>query len=253
MNFRCVQCGHHIKSLYVQYSPGNIRLMKCQNCRAVADEYIECEIMILLIDLILHKAKAYRHLFYNMFDPEAMNFEVHSFYYVTISCLKSSLLITLIIFLLQGLTWKLTFGFLVLDAYRISILIANNEESGSDPSLASLIYGCGKILLDAFVGNLLFISILLLGTRSLLNMSSKVSSYKNTWLAILASSYLKLFLIAMMVWEFPSSVIFIIDIFVLSSNTLALNVMSESAMGKCFGVCLCAHAVKFLVSLALNI
>ncbi|KAL9993919.1 putative Arv1 protein [Helianthus debilis subsp. tardiflorus] len=90
MNFRCVQCGHHIKSLYVQYSPGNIRLMKCQNCRAVADEYIECEIMILLIDLILHKAKAYRHLFYNMFDPKAMNFE--------------------------GLMWKSTFGFLILDA-----------------------------------------------------------------------------------------------------------------------------------------
>ncbi|KAI7742812.1 hypothetical protein M8C21_005652 [Ambrosia artemisiifolia] len=216
MNFRCVQCGHHIKSLYVQYSPGNIRLMKCQNCGAVADEYIECEIMILLIDLILHKAKAYRHLFYNMFDPKAMNFE--------------------------GLTWKLTFGFLILDAY-----------SGSYPSLALLVWGCGKVLLDAFVGNLLFICILLLGTRSLLHMSSEVSKYKNVWLAILASSYLKLFLIAMMVWEFPSSVIFIIDIFVLSSNTLALNVISESAMSKCFGVCLCAHAVKFLVSLALNI
>ncbi|KAI3793613.1 hypothetical protein L1987_36233 [Smallanthus sonchifolius] len=227
MNFRCVQCGHHIKSLYVQYSPGNIRLMKCQNCRAVADEYIECEIMILLIDLILHKAKAYRHLFYNKFDPEAMNFE--------------------------RLMLKLTFGFLVIDAYRISILLANNEDSDSNPSLASLIWGCGKILLDAFVGNLLFISILLFGTRSLLNMSSEVSKYKNIWLAILASSYLKLFLLAMMVWEFPSSVIFIIDIFVLSSNTLALNVMSESAMGKCFGVCLCAHVVKFLISLALNI
>ncbi|KAF5770400.1 putative Arv1 protein [Helianthus annuus] len=227
MNFRCVQCGHHIKSLYVQYSPGNIRLMKCQNCRAVADEYIECEIMILLIDLILHKAKAYRHLFYNMFDPKAMNFE--------------------------GLMWKLTFWFLILDAYRISILLANSGYSASYPSLALLIWGCGKILLDAFVGNLLFISILLLGTRSLLNAFSEVSRYKNIWLAILASSYLKLFLIAMMVWEFPSSVIFIIDIFVLSSNTLALNVISESAMSKCFGVCLCAHAVKFLVSLALNI
>ncbi|PWA42222.1 arv1-like protein [Artemisia annua] len=227
MNYRCVQCGHHIKTLYVQYSPGNIRLMKCQSCGAVADEYIECEIMILLIDLILHKAKAYRHLFYNMFDREAINFE--------------------------GLMWKLTFGFLLLDAYRISILVTNEEGWVLDPSLTSLIWGCGKILLDTLVGNLLFISILLLGTRSLLNMSSEVSGYKNVWLAILASSYLKLFLITMMVWEFPSSVIFILDIFVLSSNTLALHVMSESAMGKCFGVCFCGHFVKFVVSLALNI
>ncbi|GJV88477.1 protein arv1 homolog isoform X1 [Tanacetum coccineum] len=167
--------------------------MKCQSCGAVADEYIECEIMILLIDLILHKAKAYRHLFYNMFDRQAINFE--------------------------GLMWKLTFGFLLLDAFT--------SEGGwdLDPSLTSLIWGCGKILLDTLVGNLLFISILLLGTRSLLSMSSEVSGFKNVWLAILASSYLKLFLVTMMVWEFPSSVIFILDIFVLSSNTLALHVI----------------------------
>ncbi|KAI3721620.1 hypothetical protein L2E82_32637 [Cichorium intybus] len=201
--------------------------MKCQNCRAVADEYIECEIMILLIDLILHKAKAYRHLFYNMFDLEAINFE--------------------------GLMWKLTFGFLLLDTYRISILCTNEEAWGSDTSLASFIWGCGKILLDAIVGNLVFVGILFLGTRWLLNMSSQVSGYKNVWLAILASSYLKLFLLTMMVWEFPPLVIIIIDIFVLSSNTLALKVMSESAMAKCFGVCFCSHAVKFLISLALNI
>nr|XP_043632339.1 protein ARV 2-like [Erigeron canadensis]XP_043632340.1 protein ARV 2-like [Erigeron canadensis] len=227
MRYRCVQCGHYLETLYVQYSPGNIRLMKCQNCRAVADEYIECEIMILLIDLILHKAKAYRHLFYNMFDREAMNFE--------------------------GLMWKLTFGFLLLDAYRISILITNEEGWGANPGLDSLIWAGGKILLDTIVGNILFTGILLFGTKSLLNVSSEASSYKDIWLGILASSYLKLFLIAMMVWEFPSSVIFIIDIFVLSSNTLALKVMSESAMGKCFGVCLCAHIVKFLFSLTLNV
>ncbi|KAL6333264.1 hypothetical protein AAG906_028447 [Vitis piasezkii] len=47
--------------------------------------------------------------------------------------------------------------------------------------------------------------------------------YKNLLLAILISSYFKIFLIAMMVWELPSSVIFIIDVFVLSSNTVALK------------------------------
>lgn len=80
MEYRCVKCGFRIKTLFVQYSPGNIRLMKCviyhfllsifpsnfqffqftinfattpppslylqENCRAVADEYIECEIMV---------------------------------------------------------------------------------------------------------------------------------------------------------------------------------------------------------------
>ena len=27
--YRCVECGFRIKTLFVQYSPGNIRLMKC--------------------------------------------------------------------------------------------------------------------------------------------------------------------------------------------------------------------------------
>lgn len=62
---RCVGCGRRVKTLFVQYSPGNIRLMKCDNCKAVADPYIECEFMIILIDLILHKTRAYRHLMFN--------------------------------------------------------------------------------------------------------------------------------------------------------------------------------------------
>ncbi|PKI62990.1 hypothetical protein CRG98_016629, partial [Punica granatum] len=73
--YRCVQCGHGIGTLFVQYSPGNIRLMKCERCKSVADEYIECELMILLIDLILHKTKAYRHLLYNVLLQETVDCE----------------------------------------------------------------------------------------------------------------------------------------------------------------------------------
>ncbi|XWS46325.1 hypothetical protein CRYUN_Cryun14cG0055700 [Craigia yunnanensis] len=85
MEYRCIQCGFRIKTLFVQYSPGNIRLMKCENCKSVADEYIECELMIVLIDLILHKPKAYRHLLYNVLYQQSTHF--------------------------QGLLWKSLFGF----------------------------------------------------------------------------------------------------------------------------------------------
>ncbi|KAK8926163.1 hypothetical protein KSP39_PZI018142 [Platanthera zijinensis] len=61
--FRCTHCGWRIRRLFIQYSPGNIRLMKCDNCKAVADPYIECEFMIIFIDLILHKTKAVLHQF----------------------------------------------------------------------------------------------------------------------------------------------------------------------------------------------
>lgn len=215
-NYRCVECGSPIKTLYIQYSPGNIRLMKCGICKAVADEYIECEIMIIAIDLILHKPNSYRHLFYNMLSRST----------------------------LEGLFWKLSLGLLILDAYRMWVLTAIKDE---------WIWCLGKFFTSVIVGNLFFVSVLLFGSAKFLNYSSSSSStslgkWKDPILAILISSYFKIFLVAMMVWEFPPSVIFIVDMFVLSSNTIALNVITDSASIKCLGVCLAAFSVKFLSS-----
>ncbi|XP_047315680.1 protein ARV 1 [Impatiens glandulifera] len=218
MDFRCIECGFHIrskKSLYVQYSPGNIRLMKCESCRAVADEYIECEIMILLIDLILHKPKAYRHLLYNKLDQ-------------------------------QALFWKAGISFLVLDAYRLLIL-SGREEGVSDMwiSFPSLTYP--KMLMNLIFGNIAFLVTVLLWTRSLLKDLNTFLRCEHILLAIFLSSYFKIFLIAMMVWEFPLSVLLIIDLFVLSSNTVAFKVMTELPLDKCIMVCFSAHAIKFFV------
>jgi len=222
MEYRCVQCGFGIKTLFVQYSPGNIRLMKYENCRAVADEYIECETMILIIDLILHKPKAYRHLLYNMLKQELPN--------------------------LEGLLWKSTFGYLFLDAYRSLVLKSSKEEWGLSMSFSSLVWTCGKILTDVFFGNFLFLCTFLLATKIFLSRLPGAPRFKDLVLAILISSYFKIFLFSMMVWEFPSSVIFIIDLFVLSSNTMAVKVITGSAMSRCIGACLSAHAVKVLTS-----
>uniref|UniRef100_A0A0D9ZE14 Protein ARV n=1 Tax=Oryza glumipatula TaxID=40148 RepID=A0A0D9ZE14_9ORYZ len=147
---RCVGCGRRVKTLYMQYSPGNIRLMKCDTCKAVADPYIECEFMIILIDLILHKTRAYRHLLFNKLRIYSSLDKV-------------------------GIIW-----------------------------------------------------------------------YREVLLAVIISSYFKLFLMAMMVWEFPSSVIFFVEISVLSSNTVALRVVTEFSKAHCFGVCFGAHAARYL-------
>ncbi|KAL7241914.1 hypothetical protein ACSBR1_014484 [Camellia fascicularis] len=230
MEFRCIECGFRIrnnKPLFVQYSPGNIRLMKCENCKAVADEYIECELMILLIDLILHKPKAYRHLLYNVLNPQVVN--------------------------LEGLFWKSIFAFLLLDTYRILVLNWSDAGWKLPIRFSSLVLRYGKMLMDLLLGNFMFLYILLIVTRFFLDKSAGVSRYKDILLAIFISSYFKVFFIAMMVWEFPASVLFIIDIFVLSSNTVALKVVTESSVDKCVGACFSAYAVKFLVKGALDI
>ncbi|XP_031095703.1 protein ARV 2-like isoform X1 [Ipomoea triloba] len=223
--FRCVECGLAINSLYIQYSPGNIRLMKCENCKAVADEYIECEIMILMIDLILHKREAYMHLFYNMFTREKLKFE--------------------------GLLWKSLLGFLLMDSYRVMVLSTSPKERIWPASFNSFLSIYGKVLYGVLFGNLIFLGMLLFGTRRFLNATSRESGFRSVLLAILVSSYLKIFLVAMMVWEFPRPVIFIIDMFVFSSNTLALKVVTDKDMIRCLWICLAAHTMKLFIEQSL--
>ncbi|KAF4651803.1 sterol homeostasis protein [Perkinsus olseni] len=54
-----------VKSLFREYSRGNIRLTHCPNCGAIADKYIELEIQLVFVDLILHRSQAYRHILFN--------------------------------------------------------------------------------------------------------------------------------------------------------------------------------------------
>ncbi|XP_054780589.1 protein ARV 2-like isoform X2 [Prosopis cineraria] len=193
-----------------------------ENCKAVADEYIECEMMILLIDLMLHKCKAYRHLLFNVLNQEAYRFKV--------------------------LFWKLAASFLLLDAYKSLVLERSKDEFVSSTSVSSLVSICWKMLIDVFFGNLMFLLTFIFAMRIFIGESIRFSRCKDLLLAILVSGYFKVFLISMMVWEFPSSVILINDLFVLSSNVVALKVMTESTINRCIGVCISAHAVKVFVT-----
>ncbi|CAG7859638.1 hypothetical protein BRARA_K01134 [Brassica rapa] len=211
---RCVECGHKVKSLLIQYSPGNFRLMKCENCNEVADEYIECELMIIFIDLILHKTKAYRHLLYNVFTQETV--------YV------------------QHLLWKLVLAYLLLDTYRSLLLRRTSDESSVPISfvLASL-----QVLVNVLSANFAFVLSFALASKII---SIGASRGKEILLGIFISSYIKIFLFAMPVWEFPVSVIFIVDMLVLTSNAVALKVMTESTTSRCLAACFIAHSTKFL-------
>lgn len=209
-----MKCGRGIEKLYIQYSPGNIRLLKCGNCKSVADEYIECELMILIIDLILHKPQAYRHLLFNMLHQNSD---------------------------FNTLLFKSSFLFLFLDAYKLWILNESSEEwSGLSLGLKSL--GC------ALLGNLVFFCVLFVFSRRFFTFVKGFSGYKEVLLTMVVSSYLKVYMLSMLVWEFPASMVYIIDLFVMSSNLVALQVITESSFSRCIGLCLGAHAIKFLLN-----
>lgn len=167
--------------------------------------------MIIFIDLVLHRPKVYRHVLYNEINQETVN--------------------------IQHLLWKLVFAYLLLDSYRSLLLRGTNEHS-------SLVLVTVKVLVDVLSTNLAFLFSFAIAAKGLLH---EVSRKREILLGILISSYFKMFLLAMLVWEFPVSVIFIIDMLVLTSNSMALKVMTESTTSRCIAVCLIAHTVRFLV------
>ncbi|XP_023632800.1 protein arv1 homolog isoform X2 [Capsella rubella] len=171
--------------------------------------------MIIFIDLILHRPKVYRHVLSNAINPETVN--------------------------IQHLLWKLVFAYLLLDSYR-SLLLRRVDNKSSFYESSFLI--CLKVLISVLSANAAFILSFAIAAKCLLN---EVSRRRDIMLGILISSYFKIFLLAMLVWEFPMSVIFIVDILILTSNTMALEVMTESSTTRCIAVCLIAHLVRFLV------
>ncbi|XP_021738619.1 protein arv1 homolog [Chenopodium quinoa] len=214
MDPRCVKCGRGIEKLYIQYSPGNIRLLKCGDCKSVADEYIECDLLILIIDLILHKPQAYRHLLFNVLRCKNLDFDT--------------------------LLFKSSFFFLLLDAYKLWILNGTSEER-SVLSLGWKTLGC------SLLENLAFFCVFAVFSKRYLTFVEGFSGYKDVLLTMVVSSYLKIYMLSMLVWEFPTSVVYIVDLFVMSSNLVALRVISKSSFTRCVGLCLGAHALKFFV------
>ncbi|CAH2072100.1 unnamed protein product [Thlaspi arvense] len=199
-----------------------------ENCKEVADEYIECELMIIFIDLILHKTKAYKHLLYNVVNQETINVQ-----------------------------YRITLISLTISKDRSLLLQRTNDESSVSMSsvLASLevdslffslklhrLYN--NVLVNVLSTNFAFVLSFSLAAKI---MSIGASRRKEILLGVLISSYIKIFLFAMPVWEFPVSVIFIVDTLVLTSNAVAIKVMTESTTSRCLAVCFVAHSVRFLV------
>ncbi|XP_053680845.1 protein ARV1 [Anopheles nili] len=64
-NYVCINCGRPVSGLYRQISSTVLKIIDCEKCKCPADRYIEFEVLIILIDLILLSKPAYRHILYN--------------------------------------------------------------------------------------------------------------------------------------------------------------------------------------------
>ncbi|ETN64430.1 hypothetical protein AND_003856 [Anopheles darlingi] len=61
----CITCGRPVTGLYRRISSTVLKIIDCEKCNNPADKYIEFEVLIILIDLMLLSKPAYRHILYN--------------------------------------------------------------------------------------------------------------------------------------------------------------------------------------------
>lgn len=65
-SYHCIQCLEPADALYQQYSESTIKLSQCRACCAgVVDAYCEREWLLVVIDIVLLRQEAYRHVLFN--------------------------------------------------------------------------------------------------------------------------------------------------------------------------------------------
>ncbi|TNM94730.1 hypothetical protein fugu_017489 [Takifugu bimaculatus] len=207
-HFRCVECSHESPELYRDYRNGILKITICDSCKKPVDKYIEYDLVIILIDAILCKTQAFRHILFNT------SLNIH---------------------------WKLCVFCLLCEAYlRWSVL--HGSEQNPDP--ADLIrytkewefyqmFGLAALELSAFCSGLLLFLWAAVGgleVRALLR-------------ALLLSGYGKVLLIPAVIWEHDYSPLCLgfIKLFVLTSNSQAIRVVLNSSrrlslLAVCVGV-----------------
>uniref|UniRef100_A0A3P8VC80 Protein ARV n=1 Tax=Cynoglossus semilaevis TaxID=244447 RepID=A0A3P8VC80_CYNSE len=63
--FRCVECNEQATELHRDYSNGILTITICGSCQKPVDKYIEYDPVIILIDALLCKTQAFRHILFN--------------------------------------------------------------------------------------------------------------------------------------------------------------------------------------------
>ncbi|PIC43401.1 hypothetical protein B9Z55_004160 [Caenorhabditis nigoni] len=64
--FACINCQQPATNLYIKYSEEVTTLTDCDKCDKTVDKYIEQDVVLVVIDLMLQYVQAYRHLLLNV-------------------------------------------------------------------------------------------------------------------------------------------------------------------------------------------
>lgn len=192
----CINCGSSNVSIYKQFSKDIIKLTTCESCGDVVDKYAEIELSIIIIDMLLLKKAALRHVLFNS------NF--------------------------QGV-WKAIVLFILCDAYE-----KTSHKYLSKPSLKHGEYVidlelnfyllCIKSLLEYFIFAMIVVMILY---QSPIKNAPRFS-FKYFLHGIVLARYGKLFMLPLLVWSKSDNYCeVLIVIFIFLSQIQVIRVTTE--------------------------
>ncbi|KAF0023828.1 hypothetical protein F2P81_024458 [Scophthalmus maximus] len=214
VGFRCIECNEGATELHRDYSNGILKITICESCQKPVDKYIEYDPVIILIDAILCKTQAFRHILFNT------SLDIH---------------------------WKLCVFSLLCEAYLRWSLLHGSEQSGDPADIIRYtkewefygMFGLAALELSAFCGSVLYFLWVAVGRLR----GGATPELGLLVRALLLSCYGKVLVIPAVIWEHDYSPLCLglIKLFVLTSNSQAIRVMLNcsrrlSLLAVCLGL-----------------
>ncbi|KAM9018325.1 protein ARV1 [Ara ararauna] len=194
--YRCIECSREAAELYRDYQRGVLRISICKSCQKPVDKYIEYDPVIILINAVLCKAQAYRHILFNT------KINIHG---------------------------KLCIFCLLCEAYLRWLQLQDSSQNTNPDDLIRYakewdfyrMFGIASLEQTSFLVGM-FISLWWMRPEMLKTKSDFILLLK----ALLLSSYGKLLLIPAVIWEhdYTPLCLAFIKVFVLISNSQAIRV-----------------------------
>ncbi|CAI5770494.1 Protein ARV [Podarcis lilfordi] len=203
--YRCIECSRKAPELYKDYQRGVLRISICKSCQKPVDKYIEYDPVIILINAILCKAQAYRHILFNT------KINIHG---------------------------KLCIFCLLCEAYIRWLQLQDSSQSTEPDDLIRYakewdfyrMFGIASLEQTAFLIGI-FTALWLARAVVLTTKADFTFLLK----ALLLSSYGKLLLIPAVIWEhdYTHLCLLLIKVFVLTSNLQAIRVTLNTSRKLC--------------------
>ncbi|ELU15651.1 hypothetical protein CAPTEDRAFT_92876 [Capitella teleta] len=199
---QCIECASPATQLFREFPGGVIQIAHCSFCNQIIDKYVECDAVLILLDALLQKAQAYRHLLFNSAD-------------------------------VRRTVWKLLLILLICDAYIKRDNLWPREEATSTSAIfdAALEWQFYSAFVLCVIEEFMFVLCVLLLTYITFYFTTQVKTPAMLIInALIVSSSGKLLAILAMVWGQTHSLQYLLltKCFVFTSNVTAFKVVSQS-------------------------